>query len=80
MLELIERKASGEEIAVQPLAEEPAAAPDLMAALEASLAAVKSDSSDEAHAAAPKKPARTRAAAADGNGQAADKRSAKAKR
>jgi DNA end-binding protein Ku len=48
VLELIERKASGEEIAVQPEAEEPAAAPDLMAALEASLAAVKSDSSDEA--------------------------------
>jgi DNA end-binding protein Ku len=47
VLELIERKAAGEEIAVQPEAEEPAAAPDLMAALEASLAAVKSDSSDE---------------------------------
>jgi DNA end-binding protein Ku len=43
VLELIERKASGEEIAVQPEAEEPAAAPDLMAALEASLAAVRGD-------------------------------------
>jgi DNA end-binding protein Ku len=43
VLELIERKAAGEEIAVQPEAEEPAAAPDLMAALEASLAAVRSD-------------------------------------
>jgi DNA end-binding protein Ku len=41
VLDLIERKAAGEEIAVQPQAEEPAAAPDLMAALEASLAAVK---------------------------------------
>ncbi len=41
VLELIERKAAGEEIAVQPDAEEPAAVPDLMAALEASLAAVK---------------------------------------
>ena len=40
MLDLIERKAAGEEIAIQPQAEEPAAAPDLMAALEASLAAV----------------------------------------
>jgi DNA end-binding protein Ku len=40
VLDLIERKAAGEEIAVQPEAEEPAAAPDLMAALEASLAAV----------------------------------------
>jgi DNA end-binding protein Ku len=40
VINLIERKAAGEEIAVQPEAEEPAAAPDLMAALEASLAAV----------------------------------------
>jgi len=40
VLELIERKAAGEEIAVQPQAEEPSPAPDLMAALEASLAAV----------------------------------------
>jgi len=41
VLELIEKKASGEEIAVQPEAAEPAKVPDLMAALEASLAAVK---------------------------------------
>ena len=41
MLDLIERKAAGEEIAVQPEAAEPAKVPDLMAALEASLAAVK---------------------------------------
>jgi DNA end-binding protein Ku len=41
VLELIERKASGQEIAVQPEAAEPAKVPDLMAALEASLAAVK---------------------------------------
>jgi DNA end-binding protein Ku len=44
VLELIERKASGEEIAVQPEAPEPKKVPDLMAALEASLAAVKGDS------------------------------------
>ena len=43
VLELIERKAAGEEIAVQPQVEEPAAAPDLMAALEASLAAVQGE-------------------------------------
>jgi DNA end-binding protein Ku len=43
VIDLIERKAAGEEIAVQPEAE-PEAVPDLMAALEASLAAVKSDS------------------------------------
>src|SRR5215218_4001592 len=46
VLELIERKASGEEIAVQPEAPEPKKVPDLMAALEASLAAVKGDSAD----------------------------------
>jgi DNA end-binding protein Ku len=46
VLELIERKANGEEIAVQPQAEEEAPAPDLMAALEASLAEVRSGDSD----------------------------------
>jgi DNA end-binding protein Ku len=46
VLELIERKAQGEEIAVQPEAPQPAKVPDLMAALEASLAAVKSDDAD----------------------------------
>jgi DNA end-binding protein Ku len=79
VLELIERKASGEEIAVQPQAEEPAPAPDLMAALEASLAAVKADGSDVvAPAAEPAKP-RKRAASGAGNGKAS-KRPAKAKR
>jgi DNA end-binding protein Ku len=43
VLDLIERKAAGEEIAVQPEAPAPAKVPDLMAALEASLAAVKDD-------------------------------------
>jgi DNA end-binding protein Ku len=47
VLELIERKAAGEEIAVQPEAAEPKKVPDLMAALEASLAAVKGDSSGD---------------------------------
>jgi DNA end-binding protein Ku len=56
VLELIERKAAGEEIAVQPQAEEPAAAPDLMAALEASLAAVR-DQAPAAEAAPPAAPA-----------------------
>jgi DNA end-binding protein Ku len=46
VLELIERKAAGEEIAVQPAAQEPAAVPDLMAALEASVAAVRGDGAD----------------------------------
>jgi len=43
VLDLIQRKAAGEEIAVQPQTEEPSAAPDLMAALEASLAAVRDE-------------------------------------
>jgi DNA end-binding protein Ku len=43
VLEMIERKAQGEEIAVQPAAEEPEKVPDLMAALEASIKAVKED-------------------------------------
>jgi DNA end-binding protein Ku len=55
VLELIERKAAGEEIAVQPEAPQPARVPDLMAALEASLAAVKSDDGD----AEPKKKAKS---------------------
>jgi DNA end-binding protein Ku len=41
VLELIEQKASGAEIAIPAEPEEPAAVPDLMAALEASLAAAK---------------------------------------
>jgi DNA end-binding protein Ku len=43
VLELIERKAAGEEIAVQPTEEEPEEVPDLMAALEQSLAAVRGE-------------------------------------
>ena len=46
VLDLIERKAAGEEIAVQPEAEDTAPAPDLMAALEASLAEVRGASDD----------------------------------
>ena len=57
VLDLIERKAAGEEIAVQPEAPQPAKVPDLMAALEASLAAVKDKGgdSDSNGASAPKK-------------------------
>ena len=42
VLEMIEQKAAGEEIAVQPAAEDTAPVPDLMSALKASLDAVKS--------------------------------------
>jgi DNA end-binding protein Ku len=61
VLDLIERKAAGEEIAVAPEAEESLPAPDLMAALEASLAEIRSGDSDTpsgAHGeAAPAEPA-----------------------
>jgi DNA end-binding protein Ku len=69
VLEMIERKAQGEEIAVQPEAEVlTAPAPDLMAALKASLDAVRArDSEPEADgggkAKARKKPAKAKAAA-----------------
>jgi DNA end-binding protein Ku len=76
VLELIEKKAAGEEIAVQPEAEEPAAAPDLMAALEASLAAVSSGDSDETEAPKPK-PAAKKRASSGSNGDAAPKPKAK---
>lgn len=68
VLELIERKAQGEEIAVQPEAPKPAKVPDLMAALEASLAAVKGDSegnggdgSKQKQSTSKKKPAKAKA-------------------
>jgi DNA end-binding protein Ku len=73
VLDLIERKAAGEEIAVQPEAEETTPAPDLMAALEASLAEVRSGSSDQL--AAKKKPAAKprKRPAADGDGDGGGK-------
>ena len=55
VLELIEMKASGQEIAVQPDAPEPAKVPDLMAALEASLAAVKDDGAGKKKSSSSKK-------------------------
>lgn len=48
VLALIDRKAAGEEIAIQPVAEEePAAVPDLMAALQASLDQVRGEKAEE---------------------------------
>ena len=46
VLDLIEKKSEGQEIVLQP-AEEPERVPDLMAALEASLAAVKDDGGEK---------------------------------
>jgi DNA end-binding protein Ku len=60
VLELIERKAAGEEIAVQPEAPKPEKVPDLMAALEASLAAVKGDSAGNAKSESKKKSSSSR--------------------
>jgi DNA end-binding protein Ku len=65
VIDLIERKAAGEEIAVQPQAEESSAAPDLMAALEASLAAVRDEEPEPAAKPKPRK------RAAGGSGKAA---------
>ncbi len=62
VLALIERKAEGKEIAVQPVAEEDAEpVPDLMAALKASLDAVQKDGKKKP--AAKKAPAKKKAAA-----------------
>jgi DNA end-binding protein Ku len=66
VLELIERKAAGEEIAIQP-SEEPAPVPDLMAALEASLAAVKSGDGDKPESRPKKAPAKKNGAPKKGS-------------
>jgi DNA end-binding protein Ku len=66
VLDLIERKAAGEEIAVQPMAEEPQEVPDLMAALEQSLAAARerAPAKKSKSNGAAKKPARAKSGAA----------------
>jgi DNA end-binding protein Ku len=75
VLDLIDRNAAGEEVAVQPAAAAPAPVPDLMAALEASVAAVRGNggpvgapagspaSARRRRAKAPAGPARARARA-----------------
>jgi DNA end-binding protein Ku len=84
VLALIERKAEGKEIAVQPEAEEEQApAPDLMSALKASLAAVRehgereSDSAAKPRKAAKKAPAKKAAAKASAAKASAKKAPAK---
>ena len=62
VLEMIEAKADGQEISVQP-AEEPAPVPDLMAALEASLAAAKKDKGADGNGKPASKPKKKPAAA-----------------
>ncbi|MFL5865700.1 MAG: Ku protein [Thermoleophilaceae bacterium] len=62
VLEMIERKADGEEIVIEAPTEEPKEVPDLMAALEASIAGAKGQGGGK-RAAPKKKPARKRAPA-----------------
>src|SRR5665809_40061 len=54
VLDLVERKAAGQEIAVQPT-EEPTKVPDLMAALEASVAAARDPGAEDGGESKPKK-------------------------
>jgi DNA end-binding protein Ku len=62
LLELIEKKAAGEEIVAEPMVEEPAKVVDLMAALEASLArAGKGQAADAPRRAAAQRPAKAAA-------------------
>ncbi len=79
VLELIERKAAGEEITVQPEAEETTPAPDLMAALEASLAEVRSASSDQPAPATSTQSSRKRASSTKSGAKNGSRSKAKAK-
>ena len=77
VLELIEAKASGEEISIQP-PEEPAKVPDLMAALEQSLAAAKGGNGGGKAASSTPKPKRSTPSSGNGakkTGTAAKKKS-----
>jgi DNA end-binding protein Ku len=72
VLDLIERKADGEEIAVSAPREEPEPVPDLMAALEASIKAAKGDEDGKG---APKREARKRSTAkSSSNGSGSGKK------
>jgi DNA end-binding protein Ku len=64
LLALIERKVSGQEIAIAPPPSEPAAVPDLMAALQASVEALAGNGSGTPKRAAPKQAAPKKAARA----------------
>ena len=63
VMALIESKAAGEELAVQPDTEDAAPVPDLMSALKASLEAVKKDPKEPTQPGKKKAPARKRTAA-----------------
>jgi DNA end-binding protein Ku len=55
VMEMIEQKAAGEEVAVQPVTEDAAPVPDLMSALKASLDAVREKTAEEPAEPAPRK-------------------------
>ena len=79
VLELIERKAQGKAIAVQPAPEETSApAPDLMSALKASLEAVRAREGEDKSAAKPRKPAARKTGAASKKPAPGSKAEAKA--
>jgi DNA end-binding protein Ku len=61
VLDMIERKAQGETVVIETPAEEPAKVPDLMAALEASIASAKGQSKPKAKRAPAKKKAAAKA-------------------
>jgi DNA end-binding protein Ku len=75
VMEMIEAKAQGEEIAVQPAPEAPTAAPDLMAALEASIKAAKESGGDGGDG----KPAKEKTSAKKSSANGASKGRGKAK-
>jgi DNA end-binding protein Ku len=74
VLEMIERKAEGEEIVIEAPAEEPKEVPDLMAALEQSIESAKGQGGGKR--AAPKR----RSRAADGDGKPASRKKTAAKK
>ncbi|MFL5819694.1 MAG: Ku protein [Solirubrobacteraceae bacterium] len=81
VLDLVDRKAAGEEIAVQPAAEEPAQVPDLMAALEASVNAVKErgDADGDGRSRRPAARRRTKAPAGGSRGGSGGKGTSRSK-
>jgi DNA end-binding protein Ku len=81
LLSLIERKAEGEDVLSAPAAEEPepTAAPDLMAALEQSIAAVQGKRDGKAAPAAKEKPASKKKAKAPKKAPAKSKSKSRAK-
>jgi DNA end-binding protein Ku len=68
VLEMIEKKAAGEEIVIQEETEEAAPVPDLMSALKASLDAVRKTGGDGDGAAADEQPKRKRATSSKASG------------